>query len=348
MQIKKYILWCLFIVLLAGCSKCTSNKKKIAKWATSIDGSVIPAGTTLTAHLKYLDEEVAIDSLVIGFNGVRINSYASLTQEIQIPTAGLKMGGYTLMAIVYRDSHKEEYNASVTIVSDIVPQENAIKTGAVYPHSNQNFTEGLFFNNGMVYESTGMNGTSFICRYKLGSAPEKLTTMPTAYFGEGSILYDNKLIQLTWKNGKGIVYDATTYKQTGEFLIGGEGWGLTYDGTNLIMSDGSHRLFYLDKQTYANTKILEVYDNKGPVMNLNELEFVDGVIYANAWMTDKIAKIDASTGKVISYLNCEGLLTEEEIEMNKCDVLNGIAYDAKTKKLYITGKNWPKIFEVKL
>jgi glutamine cyclotransferase len=194
-----------------------------------------------------------------------------------------------------------------------------------------------------------MNGNSFICLYKLGSkTQERLTTLPNEYFGEGSMLYDNKLIQLTWKNGLGLIYDAATLKQTGQFRIGGEGWGLTYDGKNLIMSDGSHRLFYLDKETYAVSKIVEVYDNKGKVLNINELEYIDGIIYANIWQTDKIAKINTTNGKVMAYINCEGLLTEAEIQEYKCDVLNGIAYDPQTKKLYITGKNWPKIFELKL
>lgn len=348
MNLKIYILISLAYIIV-GCSTCSNEKTKMAQWATTIDGSNIPSGALVLAQLKFIDSEQPIDSLVYRLNGSRIFATAVLTETLKMKSDTMKMGAYTITATIYRNNKKEEHIANMTILSDITPLQLKRKIGVVYPHSNLNFTEGLFFNNGMLYESTGMNGTSFICRYKLGSTtPEKLTQLPSEYFGEGSMLYDNKLIQLTWKNGVGIVYDAATLKKINEFKIGGEGWGLTYDGTSLIMSDGSHRLFYLDKESYAVTKILEVYDNLGKVLNMNELEYVNGVIYANVWMTDNIIKIDAKNGKVLAIINCEGLLTETEIEQNKCDVLNGIAYDDQTKKLYITGKNWPKIFELKL
>ena len=346
MRYQKFILITLILAITAGCKTC-NKKRNIAAWATKIDGISIPLGTMIIAELKYIDDEEEIDSVVYTINNKRISASSKLTDAIKIESGSYAMGMYNITATVYTGDKKEVHVANITILSDIIPKQLEKQTGAVYPHSNTNFTEGLFFHNGMLYESTGLIGNSFICRYKLGSTkPEKLTTLAPEYFGEGSIIVDNKLIQLTWKNGIGVVYDATTFKQLREFRLGGEGWGLSYDGTNMIMSDGTHRLIYLDKETYAPVKIIEVYDNKGSVMNLNELEYVDGIIYANIWQTDKIAMIEAKSGKVLTYINCEGLLTEAEIEQNKCDVLNGIAYDPQTKKLYITGKNWPKIFEL--
>ncbi len=346
-MLKKFIHFIVLVTIIAGCGSCTDDKKKIAQWASNIDGSIVASGTSFSAQLKFLEEEVDIDSVVFLFNGTRMASYSNLNEGVKITTEGLKLGGHKIIANVYKKNKKEEHTANITIISNINPTLLQKSIGATYPHDNQNFTEGFFFHNGMIYESTGMNGTSFICRYKLGSKPEIITTLPNTYFGEGSILYDNKLIQLTWKNGVGVVYDATTFQKTSEFRIGGEGWGLTYNDTNLIMSDGSHRVFFMDKETYATTKIIEVYDNKGKVVNLNELEYVNGVIYANIWESDNIVKIEANTGKVLAYIDCSGLLTKEEIATNKCDVLNGIAYDRITKKLYITGKYWPKIFELK-
>ncbi len=348
MRLKKYLPALFLLMVMAGCDNCNS-KKKIAQWYAPIDGSTLPTGTMIDARLKFIDGDEKIDSMVYTFNGARtLYISPTLNEPVKISTDTLKPGEYSLKTILYFKNKKEEHIANITLLSDIVPQFLKMKTGAVYPHSKANFTEGLFFNNGMVYESTGMNGNSFICRYKLGSTtPERLTTLANEYFGEGSMLFDNKLVQLTWKNGVGIVYDAKTLKKTSEFKISGEGWGLTYNGSNLIMSDGSHRLFFLDKESFAAVRILEVYDNKGRVTNLNELEYINGIIYANIWQTDNIVKIDAKTGKVLAYIDCEGLLTESEIEQNKADVLNGIAYDPQTKKIYITGKQWPKIFELK-
>jgi glutamine cyclotransferase len=347
MRFKNYFLL-LLVLFLSGCGTC-NKKTKIAAWATIIDGTYVKSGDVITGQLRYIDGEEPIDSIAYTLNGVRILASNALSEPVKVFTDTMKLGSYNFLATVYHEGKKEEHAARITLISNITPQQLPKQIGEVYPHSNQNFTEGLYFHNGMLYESTGMEGTSFICRYKLGSkTPERLTTLPREYFGEGSILFNNKLIQLTWRNGVGVVYDATTLKQIHEFRIPGEGWGLTYDGASLIMSNGSHRLLYLDTATFATNKIVEIFDNRGRVDSLNELEYADGVIYANRWMSDKIAKIDAKTGKVLAYINCEGLLTEEEIRENNCDVLNGIAYNPQTKKLYITGKNWPKIFELKI
>ncbi len=347
MSIKKYLPLFSLVLLVAGCDNCNNKNVKIAKWATATDGATLACGSTINAQLAFNDGEEKIDSVVYAFDRERKMASSILTEAFKISTETLNPGVYNLTATIYKSDKKEVHSAAITLVSDIKPELIEKKIGAVFPHNTKNFTEGFFILNDMVYESTGMNGTSYTCRYKLGNvAEEKLTTLPNEYFGEGSICYDNKLIQLTWKNGIGLIYDATTLKKIGEFRIGGEGWGLTYNGSQLIMSDGTHRLFFMNKETYAVEKIVEVYDNIGRVVNLNELEYVDGIIYANIWMKDEIVKIDAKNGKILSYRNCEGLLTSAEIEKYQCDVLNGIAYDSKTKKLYITGKNWPKIFEL--
>jgi len=217
-----------------------------------------------------------------------------------------------------------------------------------YPHDPTSFTQGLVWHDGGFYESTGQYGQSKLRRLEFPSGRiVKEINLSPELFGEGLALVGSRLIQLTWKSQRGFVYDLSTFRLLQEFRYDTEGWGLTYDGKNLILSDGSSDLFYLDPQTFRPVRKLAVRMNGQPIRELNELEFIDGEIWANVWQTDWILRIDPSTGQVTSFLDLKGILAPSD-KTGREDVLNGIAYDAEHKRIFVTGKLWPRIFEIKL
>jgi glutamine cyclotransferase len=217
-----------------------------------------------------------------------------------------------------------------------------------YPHDPQAFTEGLVYQNGFLYEGTGLNGQSTLRKVELATGKVVQTrAISETYFGEGITLVGDRIIQLTWQSQVGFIYDKASFAPLGEFHYPTEGWGLTHDDTRLIMSDGTSRLHFLDPQTFQETGSVEVYDNKGPVVRLNELEYIHGEIYANVWQTDRIARIAPQTGQVLGWIDLTGLLGPED-RQQPVDWLNGIAYDAVGERLFVTGKLWPKLFEIKI
>lgn len=217
----------------------------------------------------------------------------------------------------------------------------------IYPHDAGAFTQGLVIDDGVMYESTGINGRSTVRKVdlKTGKVLES-TEVPARHFGEGIAVVGSRIIHLTWRSGKGFVYNKNTFDTVTTFSYPTEGWGITYDGRNLIMSDGSSNLYFLDPVSFEQVGILNVYSEDGPVGKLNELEYVEGEIFANLWGSDRIARIDPKSGKVTGWIDLNGLLTAED-RKNKVDVLNGIAYDSREGRLFVTGKLWPKIFEIK-
>jgi glutamine cyclotransferase len=217
-----------------------------------------------------------------------------------------------------------------------------------YPHDRGAFTQGLIFENGVLYEGTGLYGQSSLRRVDLVTGRVlQSRKLAAAYFGEGITVLGNKLVQLTWQSKVGFVYGRDSFGIQRRFTYPTEGWGITDDGKRLIMSDGTATLRWLDPQTYKETRTIEVRDENGPVANLNELEYIRGEIYANIWQTDRIARIDPQTGRVKAWIDLQGLLSEED-RREPVDVLNGIAYDAQHDRLFVTGKLWPKLFEIKL
>lgn len=216
-----------------------------------------------------------------------------------------------------------------------------------YPHDPNAFTEGLFLRDGFLYESTGLQGASSIRKIVLETGGvENERQISSQYFGEGIVDWKDKLIELTWKDQIGFVYGIDDFETRGEFAYEGEGWALTRDDKRLIMSDGTSRLRFLDPETLKETGGVTVTDEGRPVDQLNELEWVKGEILANIWQTDRIARIDPATGKVKGWIDLTGLLPPEE--RARADVLNGIAYDAKADKLIVTGKLWPRLYEIRL
>jgi glutamine cyclotransferase len=217
----------------------------------------------------------------------------------------------------------------------------------VYPHDPGAFTQGLQYLDGVLYEGTGLNGRSSIRRVKLETGEVlQQRPVPQQYFGEGIVVWQSDLIELTWRSEVALVYDRTTFAPRRTFNYTGEGWGLTADGTSLIMSDGSADLRVLDPVTFVERRRIRVTADGVPVRYLNELEVVKGEIFANIWQTDYVARVSPATGQVTSWIDLSGLLSAAE--RANTDVLNGIAYDAAHDRLFVTGKLWPKLFEIAL
>lgn len=216
-----------------------------------------------------------------------------------------------------------------------------------WPHDPRAFTQGLVYRDGKLYEGTGGNGQSSLREVELETgAVLRKRDLERQYFGEGIALLGGRLYQLTWRSRVGFIYDAATFQQVGRFDYSTEGWGLTTDGTSLILSDGTATLRFLDPRTFAVQRTVTVTDEGREVSQLNELEYIRGEVYANVWMTDRIARIDPATGRVKGWLDLKGLLAPEE-RTGREDVLNGIAYDTARDRLLVTGKHWPKVFHIR-
>lgn len=218
-----------------------------------------------------------------------------------------------------------------------------------YTHDRLAFTEGLFYLNGALYESTGLEGQSSVRRVRLetGEILQKYD-LSDAYFGEGIVNWKDQIVQLTWQTQVGFVYDLNTFQKKREFRYPGEGWALTQDGHRLIMDDGTAQIRFWNPDSLAETERITVTDGGQPVANLNELEWVDGEIYANIWGTTRIARINPESGKVVGWIDLSEVEKSSGADANSDSVLNGIAYDSKTHRLFVTGKRWPKLFEIRL
>lgn len=229
---------------------------------------------------------------------------------------------------------------------DSTPVNYTYEVINVYPHDPNAFTQGLIIVEGVMFESTGLKGSSTLRRVDLetGNVLQNYALLEE-FFGEGITVFDDKIIQLTYQQGIGFIYDKWSFDLLGEFNYSTEGWGITTDGTQLIMSDGSAYLYFLDPETFEVIGRIEVWDD-GPVERINELEYINGEVYANIWLTDRIAIINPNTGQVTGWIDLTGIYTSETINSN--NVLNGIAYDTEGERLFVTGKRWSKLFQIEL
>jgi glutamine cyclotransferase len=217
-----------------------------------------------------------------------------------------------------------------------------------WPHDCKAFTQGLVFYQQLFLESTGQYGESSLRRVEptTGKVLKKVK-VSREYFAEGIAIFQGRIFQLTWQSHKGFIYDAGDLKPVGEFSYEGEGWGLTHDDRSLIMSDGTNQIRFLDPVSLKTERTISVFNNNHPLMQLNELEYIKGEIYANIWHTDRIVRIDPATGNILGWIDLTGLLSAVG-DCHQPDVLNGIAYDEATDRLFVTGKLWPKVFEIRL
>lgn len=218
-----------------------------------------------------------------------------------------------------------------------------------FPHDPDAYTQGLLYDDGFLYESTGQYGQSSLRKVELETgAVVQLHRLDDRFFAEGLALFGNRLLQLTWRSNKGFAYRLDSFAQLTEFAYATEGWGLTCDGKRLVMSDGSATLYFRDPFTFAQVGRVAVTAQGRPVLRLNELEWVAGEVFANIWQTDTLARIDPATGQVVGWVDLTGLLSDADRRGSRAEVLNGIAYDPKGERLFVTGKWWPKLYQIEL
>lgn len=246
-----------------------------------------------------------------------------------------------------QNTNQETMNQTPPNPSEIINKETDYQIINTYPHDPQAFTQGLIYDNNFLYEGTGLNGQSSVRKVNLetGEILQKYS-LPEEYFGEGITIFNNKIIQLTWRSQKGFIYNLETFEKIGEFSYPTEGWGITHDNQYLIMSDGSENLYFLDPETFTEVKTIKVNYQNRYIRRINELEYINGEIFANVWLTDKIIRINPETGEVKGFLDFKQLVDREpDLSDN---VLNGIAYNPENNHLYITGKLWSNLYEIKL
>jgi glutamine cyclotransferase len=226
------------------------------------------------------------------------------------------------------------------------PQRYRVKVVRSFPHDPGAFTQGLEYRDGFLYEGTGLKGQSTLRKVKLETgAVLQSKPLESQYFGEGITVFPDRILQLTWQAEQGFIYDRQTFERKGQFRYSGEGWGLASDGKQIYMSDGSSQIRVWDAATLKELRRITVRSAGRPIDNLNELEWVEGEIYANVWQTDYILRISPADGRVTGIIDCTGLLDQGQ---GQADVLNGIAYDKATRRLFLTGKLWPRLYQVEL
>jgi glutamine cyclotransferase len=298
--------------------------------------------------LKLADVKLDAVLTLISLSLSRVNmglTYLTTAVISRLPTLRLFHSPAILMLVITFNSLACESGKAPAENSPTVYGYQIVHT---WPHDRDAFTQGLVFNGGNFLESTGEVGRSTLRRVgpETGAVVQKVD-VPPPYFAEGITLLKGKIYQLTWQHQLGFVYDALTFEKTGEFKYTGEGWGLANDGQSLILSDGTNRIRFLDPDNFQVTKTIAVLDGHTAVVEINELEYVQGELYANIWHDDRIARIDPKTGKVVGWINLAGLLARGEVQDEEA-VLNGIAYDEAGGRLFVTGKLWPKLFEITL
>ena len=234
----------------------------------------------------------------------------------------------------------------ILIASSLAKGADTYRVVHSYAHDQHAFTQGFVYVDGHVYESTGIQGQSTLREEDLETGRiQRMQLVPDQYFAEGLTEWGNTLIQLTWQSHVGLVYDRATFRLLRTFKYEGEGWGLTHDAKTLILSDGTARLRFFDPETFKELRRITVKDHGKPVAQLNELEFIHGEIYANVWYSNRIARISPATGRVLGWIDLKGLMPREQVSSDGA-VLNGIAYDSQHDRLFVTGKLWPKVFEI--
>jgi len=343
MSVKKSLLLLFISLLFISC-----NEKYTFKLTT-------PKKLNVTQELTISFAEKnnkPIDSVHIAIDNKSIKLNSDFTATLNI--TDYKLGRHTISALVFYTNKTKKLNNTIYFLADEKPAIYNFKIINSYPHDKNAYTQGLEFHDGYLYESTGKNGKSSLRKVELktGKVVQQID-LDSQYFGEGMTKLGDQIFMLTWRKGIGFIYDSETFEQEGTFKYKNsvQGWGLTNDGTHLIKTDGTERLWYLNAETQAEEHFIEAYTNNRKVESLNELEYVDGKIYANIYQRNSILIINPKSGKVEGVANLNGLKEEMQKTQKLVDqdeVLNGIAYDKKNKKLYVTGKNWGKLFEIEL
>jgi glutamine cyclotransferase len=347
----------LIVLLFFGCESESGLDKKRksltpAKFDLPYNNTNLQRGKDLPVEISIHDPSEIESMKVFSRDSVYYNGpINNKSLKFIIPTTRWSLGTKQLSLEVKTNEGKtRKDNRLIRVLSDIYPDEYVANVVTLFPHNTSSYTQGLEFYEGALYEGTGgmgrTGGESRISKvdYKTGEILKK-KILDDAYFGEGITVFDDKIYQLTWQQNKCFVYDINTFTYSNEYSYTGEGWGMTNDGKNLIMSDGTERLYFRDPNTFGLIRTIEVYSNSGPVKMLNELEYINGKIYANIYQTTNIAIIDPKSGAV------EGLIDLSLIALEfreDGEVLNGIAYEKESDRLFVTGKNWPYLLHIEL
>lgn len=339
-----------YITLTSLIFSCGSNndlKKKFFSLKTENDQAKYQIGQTIKAQILNKKNK-QIDSVVFFLNNQKIAKSNNLSFSEKVDNE--RLGKHLLKAIVYFEGNTEEVFQKLTFLNNTPPKVYSYKIIDSYPHDSEAFTQGLEFVGDTLYESTGRNGFSSLRKtnYQTGEIIQKVD-LHQKYFAEGITILNNQILQLTWQSKKGFKYDLSTLQKTGEFRYqkSKEGWGLCNDGQKIYKSDGSQKIWTLNPETLEEESYIEVATNKSVKSKFNELEWIDGKIYANTWQKDGIAIINPKNGALEAVINLAGL-RKEVTQSENLDVLNGIAYKKNTNQLFVTGKNWDKIFEIEI
>ncbi|WP_344789649.1 glutaminyl-peptide cyclotransferase [Postechiella marina] len=341
MKIVKYLTIIFLSCLVLSCGSNSGQKKNVFTIKTNANKGNISNNETLNLSLENKKSHI-IDSVSYSINGKTIGKSTNLSN--------FKLGKHTIEAIVYFNNEKQTVNSTITILNSEIPKIYKYKIINEYPHDITSYTQGLEFFNNNLYESTGQYKESKLrhVNYKTGEVIKNID-LDDEYFGEGLTILNDKIYQLTWKEGTGFVYDINTFDKLSSFKYGNskEGWGFCNNDKMLYKSDGSEKIWLLDPKTLIEQEYIQVYTNKGKIIGINEMEWVNGKIYANRYQKDGVAIINPVNGGVIGVIDfspLKKLVTQHD----GLDVLNGIAYNPETKTLFVTGKRWDKLFEVEI
>jgi glutamine cyclotransferase len=327
------------------------NRKRtyIASIRSPKNDQVFVCGDTIEFKLSFR-KNIVPDSIRYYADNIYYTTKIKDFEKTSWVSANAKTGRNTVKAVVfYNDSLRENHAVSFTLLSDIIPDVYTYTVINKFPHDNKAFTQGLVYDNGFLYESTGIKGSSSLRKVNIETGvPVVKLDLDPQLFGEGIVIMDDKIYQITYKAQVGFIYDKNTLNMMRRFDYQiFEGWGLTTDGEDIIMSDGSSNLYVIDSEYFTQKDKIEVFNNKGIISNLNELEYINGKIFANVYGDTKIVVIDPETGKVTGELDLKGLMPKG-LENSMNTVMNGIAYNYDKNSLYITGKNWPVLYEIEI
>lgn len=350
----------LVLSLLVSCNpKPTSNNDltdthQITKQVFSLVNPkrdfILRKGQPIEIQIKTTDKDILPDSIHIYIGADLISSLKNSSLLTTINATPLKLGKQNLRVVVYfNDSLSQNLNCPVVILSDTKPILLRQKVIRSFPHDESSYTQGFIYYNHALYEGTGRNGNSKLRKIDpMNGKVLKEIKLDNEFFGEGITIFNNEIYQLTYLSKVGFIYDLESFELIRKFdLQTSEGWGLTNDSKNLISSDGSSILYFYDPEYLTQVSQIDVCDDKGPITNLNELEYIEGYIYANVYGEPVIVKIDAQTGAVVAKLDLQSIFPEN-IPLDIDHVLNGIAFNHETKTFFVTGKLWPIIYEINI
>ncbi|MFO7851597.1 MAG: glutaminyl-peptide cyclotransferase [Bacteroidota bacterium] len=312
------------------------------------DGSKYSSGDEISLRLSLRANDTP-DSVRVIFDGETLATLPATVLQHEIDTRSVRLGKIPLKIMAYKgDKRPQVITHFVTVLSDIKPELYSYRVINMYPHDKTAYTQGLVYHKGYLYESTGREGRSTLRKVEIETGEIlKVQYLDSKFFGEGLVVHEGQLYQLTWRNNVGFVYDIQSFEEIKRVHYTTQGWGLTSNGEELIMSDGTNKLYFLEPEYFTVTSSLEVYDNRSQVWQLNELEYINGEIWANIYTTERIARIEPSTGKVLAYIDLSGILPEGD-QHSELAELNGIAWDSDNERIFVTGKNWPRLFEIRL